>query len=104
MILSLDEYASHLQGDALKVFENYKILVLKEEGDISHVCQAYDKDVSFSNKRYHCCFLNGIMLELNMMDQYTLIIVANKVCALYMLLFFNYKLIHQTLIAKLHRH
>ena len=89
MVLTLDGYASHLQGDALKVFANYNILVVKEEGDTSHVCQAYDKDVSLSNKCHHCCFLNGIRIEVNMMGQYTLVIVTNKVCTLYILLYFS---------------
>ena len=89
MVLTLDMYVSHLQEDVLKMFVNYKVLVVKKEEDTSHVCQEYDKDVSLSNKRQHRCFLNDIRMELNMVDQYTLVIVANKVCTLYMLLYFS---------------
>ena len=35
MVLTLDGYGSHLQGDALKIFADYKILIVKEEGDTS---------------------------------------------------------------------
>ena len=49
MVLTLGGYGYHLQGDALKIFADYKILIVKEEGDTSQVCQAYDKDVSLSN-------------------------------------------------------
>ena len=49
MVLTLDGYGSHLHGDALKIFADYKILIVKEEGDTSQVCQSYDKDVSLSN-------------------------------------------------------
>ena len=70
-------------------FVDYKVLVVKEERDTSHVCQVYGKDVSLSDKRHHRYFLNGIRMELNMVDQYTLVIVANKVCTLYMLLYFS---------------
>ena len=40
----------HLKGGALKIFADYKILILKEEGDTYQVCQAHDKDMSPSNK------------------------------------------------------
>ena len=46
MVPNLDGYRSHLQGDALKIFVDYKIWIVKEEGDTSQVCQAYDKDWS----------------------------------------------------------
>ena len=89
MFLTLDGYGSHLQGDALKIFADYKILIVKEEGDTSQVCQAYDKDVSLSNKRHHHHFLNGIRMAVNMVDQYALIIVANKVCTLCVLFYLS---------------
>ena len=34
VVLSLDGFGSHLIGDALVVFNEYKILVIKEEGEI----------------------------------------------------------------------
>ena len=89
MVLTLDGYGSHLQRDALKIYADYKILILKEEGDTSQMCQAYDKDVSLSDKRNHHHFLNGIRMAVNMVDQYALIIVANKVCTLCVLFYLS---------------
>ena len=89
MVLTLDGYTSHLQGDELKIFADYKILIVKEEGDTSQVCQAYDKYVSLRDKRNHCHFLNGISMAVNMVDQYALVIVANKVCTLCMLFYLS---------------
>ena len=82
MVPTLDGYGSHLQGDALKIFADYNIFIMKEEGDTSQVCQAYDKYVSMSDKRHNCHFLHGIRTAVNMVDQYALIIVENKVCTL----------------------
>ena len=48
MVLTLDGYRYHLQEDALKIVSYYNILIVKEEGDTSQVCQSYDKDVSLS--------------------------------------------------------
>ena len=60
MTITLDGYGSHLEGDALKVFADHKILIVKEEGDTSQVCQAYANKVALSDKRNHCSLLNGI--------------------------------------------
>ena len=87
MVLTLDGYVSHLQGDALKIFSDYKILIMKEKGDTYQVCQAYDKDVSLSNKRHHHHFLNGTMIAVNMVDQFARIIVANNLCNLCVLFY-----------------
>ena len=89
MVLTLDGYGSHLQGDALKIFADYKILIVKEEGETSQVCQAYDKYVPLMNKRHRCHFLNGIRMAVKMVDEYTLIIVANKVCTLCVLFYLS---------------
>ena len=51
MAITLDGFGSHLEGDALKVFADHKILIVKEEGDTSQVYQAYDNEVSKSDKR-----------------------------------------------------
>ena len=88
MTITLDGYGYHLQGDALNVFADHKILIVKEEGYTSQVCQAYDKDVYLSDKRHHCSFLNGIRAEISMVDQWTLVIVANKVCTFCILFYF----------------
>ena len=60
MAITLDVLGSYLEGDALKVFADHKILVVKEEGDTSQVCQAYDNEVSKIDKRHHHDVLNGI--------------------------------------------
>ena len=60
MQITLDGFGSHLEGDALKVFTDHNILIMKEEGDTSQVCQAYENEVSKSNKRHHRDLLNGI--------------------------------------------
>jgi hypothetical protein len=49
--LLLDGFRSHLDTDALLVFSEYKILVIKEEGDRSQVSQAYNQMVARANKR-----------------------------------------------------
>ena len=85
MVPTIDGYGSHLQGDVLKIFADYKILIVKEEGDTYQVCQSYDADVSLSDKRHHRHFLNKTIMLVNIVDQYVLIILANKVCALWML-------------------
>ena len=46
MAIALDGFGSHLEGDALKVFVDHKILIVKEEVDTSQVCQAYDNEVA----------------------------------------------------------
>ena len=88
MAINLDGYVYHFQDDTLKIFSDHEILIVKEEGDTSHVCQAYGKEVSLSNKRHHRSFLNGIRAEISMVDQWTLVIVANKVCTFYILFYF----------------
>ncbi len=42
VVLSLDGFGSHLASNSLLVFNEYKILVVKEEGDTSYISQAYD--------------------------------------------------------------
>ena len=82
MVQTLGGYISHPQGYALKTFADYNICIVKEEGDASQVCQAYEKGVSLSEKRHHSHFVNGIRMAVNVVDEYALIIVANKVCTL----------------------
>ena len=51
MVLTLKFYRSHLQGDELKIFADYIIFIVKEDGDTSQVCQVYDKDVSLNHQQ-----------------------------------------------------
>ena len=49
MEITLDGFGSHLEGDDLKVFADHNILIMKEEGDTSQMCQAYDNEVAKSD-------------------------------------------------------
>ena len=82
MTLTLDGFGSHLQGRALQVFADHKILIVKEEGDTSQVCQAYDKDAAKGDKRHHRNLLNGIRLHIPIVDCWHLVFIANKVSAI----------------------
>ena len=81
--INLDGFGYHLEGDALKVFTDHNILIVKEVGDTAQVCQAYDNEVSKSDKRHHRYLLNGIQCDMPCIDQWTLIIVSNNVCSLF---------------------
>ena len=83
MEINLDGFGSHLEGDALKVFADHKTLIIKEEGDTSQLCQAYDNKVSRIDKYHHCDLLNGILCDIPCIDQWTLIIFSNKVFYLF---------------------
>ena len=83
MEITLDGFGSHLEGDYLKVFTDHKILIVKEEGDTSKVCQAYDDEVAKSDKHHHRDFLNGILCDMPCIDQWTLILAANNACYLF---------------------
>ena len=69
-------------------FAENKILIVKEEGDTPQVCQAYDKDISLSNKRHQRSFQNDIRAEISMVDQRNLVIVSSKVCTFCILFYF----------------
>ena len=50
MEITLDGFGYHLGGNALKVFADHKILIVKEVGDTSQVCQAYDNGLIKATK------------------------------------------------------
>ena len=78
VLLSLDGFGSHLNMKALEVFAEYKILVVKEEGDSSQVCQAYDQQVARQDKRLTRDLLDGFCLGRHgVISQYELILVIN---------------------------
>ena len=54
-----------------------------KKGDTSQARQAYDNEVSKSDKRHHRALLNGIRFDMPCIDQWTLIIVSNIVCSLF---------------------
>ena len=45
-VLFIDGYVSHLNPWALKIYASHKILLVKEEGDVSDTNQAYDRHVA----------------------------------------------------------
>ena len=74
----LDGFGPHVSSlEAMKVREDHKILVLKEEGDSSHVNQAYDKCVALhdKSKRRKCLStLRGAKyITKGVVDQYDLV-------------------------------
>ena len=83
MSITLDGFGYNLEGDALKVFADHNILIVKEEGYTSQVCQAYDNEVVKSDKHHHRDFLNRIICDMPCIDKWTLIIIANNLCSLF---------------------
>ena len=50
VLLSLDGFTSHVNMlNTHEIFAEFKILVIKEEGDTSHVCQAHDQQAAVVN-------------------------------------------------------
>jgi hypothetical protein len=79
VVLSYDGYGSHLQNDTLEVFTAEKNLVMKEEGDISKISQAYDQMVVKSNKRFTRSFLDGYRFHTKVViNQFELILIINS--------------------------
>ena len=79
VILSLDGFGSHLGAEALIIFHNHKILVVKEEGDTSQVSQAYDQLVAKSDKRVLREFLDTYRSNVHrVVTQWDLILIANQ--------------------------
>ena len=77
-LLSLDGFGSHLDASALEIFAEYKILVIKEEGDSSQVCQAYDQLVARQDKRVVRDILDGFRYGRHgPVGQYELILIIN---------------------------
>ena len=78
VVLSLDGFGSHLDSDALLVFCNYKILVIKEEGDTSQVSQAYDQMMAKANKRQFRDFVDTVRAHYkSVLNQWDIIIIVN---------------------------
>ena len=83
MAITLYGFGYNLEGDALKMFTDHYILIVKEKGDTSQVWQAYENEVVKSDKNHHRDFLNGIWCDMPCIDQWKLILVANNVCYLF---------------------
>ncbi|KAL9190571.1 hypothetical protein ACHAXT_000277 [Thalassiosira profunda] len=79
VVFSLDGFGSHLDSAALEVFAEHKILVIKEEGDTSHVSQAYDAFVAKEDKRFSRELMDTYRAGgRNMISQWELIILVNS--------------------------
>ena len=51
VIKIIDGFGPHTSSvEAMKIYAKHKILLVKEEGDTSHVCQAYDQKVAKDDK------------------------------------------------------
>ena len=74
-LLSMDGFASHLNvREALEIFDQFKILLLKEEGDSSHVNQSYDQLVAKQDKLLTKTYLGMFRTYLKgNIDQYLLV-------------------------------
>ena len=71
----MDGFASHLNvREALEIFDQFKILLLKEEGDSSHVNQSYDQLVAKQDKLLTKTYLGMLRTHLKgNIDQYLLV-------------------------------
>ena len=79
MVFTTDGFRSHLDPTSLEVFARYKILLVKEWRDSSHVCQPYDQFVAKEDKRHLWSLLTGYRLNAPMIGQaqFELILIAN---------------------------
>jgi hypothetical protein len=79
VVLTMDGFGSHVNvHKAQEIFSQHKILVIKEEGDTSHVNQAYDQQVAKADKkmmRENLAFVRS-KLGGNKIDQWVLIQLA----------------------------
>ena len=65
VILSLDGFGSHVNVNAAhEIFHNHRIMVIKEEGDTSHVNQAYDQFVAKQVSSFEDCCAVALILVL----------------------------------------
>jgi len=78
IVIALDGFGSHINVDeAQLMFHKYKILILKEEGDTSHVNQAYDQSVAKADKSMMRDALATVRPQLGQkLDQWYLIAIA----------------------------
>ena len=78
VLLSLDGFTSHVNAlNAHEIFAEFKIMVIKEEGDTSHVCQSYDQQVAKDDKTHMRAALNMLYPFLvQSMDQWYSIAIS----------------------------
>jgi hypothetical protein len=78
VVLSLDGFGSHLEASALLLFEEHKIIVIKEEGDTSHVSQAYDQMVAKADKRKFRELIDTFRAhQKGVINQWSMILIVN---------------------------
>ncbi|KAI2498520.1 hypothetical protein MHU86_15980 [Fragilaria crotonensis] len=78
VVVSLDGFGSHVNvHEAQQAFYDKKIMILKEEGDTSHLNQAYDQSVAKNDKAGMRMYLDLIRPHIGVrLDQWFLIGVA----------------------------
>lgn len=78
VVLSLDGFGIHLDSESLLVFNEYKILVIKEEGDTSQVSQAYDQMVAREDKRQFKELIDTVRANYKtVLNQWDIIFIVN---------------------------
>ena len=78
-VLSLDGYGSHLNVyKTLKLFADHKIWLVKEEGDTSHVNQAYDQAVAKADKTEIRRLLDRVRHSVGVITQWQSIAICIK--------------------------
>lgn len=80
--MTLDGFSSHLVPEALKIFANCKIEVIKEEGDTSQTNQLYDQAPAKQDKAKIGDYLSIYQSEFKtLVDQWTLVVICCKALA-----------------------
>ena len=78
VVLSLDGFGSHLVPESLVVFNEHKILVVKEEADTSQVSQAYDQVVARADKRKFRELLDTFKAHhKGVLNQWSIVLIVN---------------------------
>ena len=78
----IDGFGAHLaSGEAMQLRYDAKILTVKEEGDTSHICQAYDAQVAKSDKRNSSEAISvmkntSFHYDMKIIDQYGLVLAG----------------------------
>ena len=81
-MLTCDGFASHVNTtEALELFDENKIMLVEEEGDLSHISQIFDQQPAKCNKLEICYLLDMVRTHVRSnLDQY--ILVATLCCTL----------------------
>ena len=77
VFLCCDGFKSHLLETCLPIFTNHKIYLVKEEGDTSHLCQAYDQMVAKADKLHFRSLLDTVRWRMKTaLTQWDMIVIC----------------------------